>query len=99
MKEEERQAAVDALKAQMMPAIDAALESYLGVFRDAMHFVAAAEVARCIEVVKGCKMTDMHPLGPAANAGWNGAIECVLGRLTSWQTYSERESPSESPDT
>ncbi len=67
-----------AMKAAMMPQIDAALEQFLGTMTATMETVSQAEVDRCIGVVESCAME--------GKPTWNTAINFAADRLREWKT-------------
>ncbi len=75
-----------AVKAAMMPQIDAALDAWLVQLSATMDAASDAEITRCIGVVESCKML--------AKPEWNTAISFAADRLREWQKASKEETPN-----
>lgn len=79
-----------AIKAAMMPQIDAALNQFMTNLSDAMRAASEAEIDRCIHIVELCR-TDKR--GPA----WNEALNFVADSLRAWKVESSQPS-SDDPE-
>lgn len=73
--------AVEAMKALMMPKLDAALTELMTSWSNAMAAASEAEIDRCIHIVDMCR-TDKR--GPA----WNEALDFVIDSLKAWKADS-----------
>jgi hypothetical protein len=78
-----------AVKAAMMPQIDAALDAWLVQLSTTMEAASAAEIDRCIGIVEGCAMVHAPSTtreSATGRAGWNEAIRFAADRLREWKT-------------
>jgi len=88
MTDEEK--ALEAIKAQMMPMIDASLKAHLGAMRDAMQAATQSEIDRCIQVVAMCKLAGEKAEKPHGHA-WNTALDLAIEMLGEWKQDSAKQ--------
>ncbi len=79
-----------AIKAAMMPQIDAALTLWLENLSALMQKASVEEVDRCIHIVKICRT-------PKRGAAWNEAIDFVTNALEEWKVESAGQNGSPAP--
>ena len=71
-------AALEAMKAELMPHIDEALTTFVTVMNQTMLAASQAETDRCIQAVEMCR-------SEKAPVAWNEAITFAAAQLRSWK--------------